>query len=77
MPGTTAHAGKHHRHTFSAILFAEGNLNDLWLGMRKVVADDQLTLHPVRTIRKYPDMAGLPAEELAPRLGRARGKSEP
>jgi hypothetical protein len=31
-----------------------------------VVADDQLMLYPVRTIRKYPDMVGLPAEELGP-----------
>ena len=31
-----------------------------------VVEDDQLILYPVRTIRKYPDMSGLPAEELSP-----------
>ena len=31
-----------------------------------VVEDDQLILYPVRTIRKYPDMAGLPAEVLTP-----------
>ena len=30
------------------------------------VEDDQLILYPVRTIRKYPDMSGLPAEELTP-----------
>jgi hypothetical protein len=30
-----------------------------------VVEDDQLILYPVRTIRKYPDMSGLPAEGLS------------
>lgn len=30
-----------------------------------VIEDNQLILHPVRTIRKYPDMSGLPAEELS------------
>ncbi len=31
-----------------------------------VAGDDQIILYPVRTIRKYPDMSGLPAEELTP-----------
>ena len=31
-----------------------------------VVEDDQIILYPVRTIRKYPDMSGLPTEELSP-----------
>lgn len=31
-----------------------------------MVEGDQITLYPVRTIRKYPDMSDLPAEELAP-----------
>ena len=30
-----------------------------------VAEDNQLILYPVRTIRKYPDMSGLPAEELS------------
>jgi hypothetical protein len=29
------------------------------------IEDDQLILYPVRTIRKYPDMSGLPEEELS------------
>jgi len=31
-----------------------------------VVEGEQITLYPVRTVRKYPDMSDLPAEELAP-----------
>ena len=31
-----------------------------------IVEGDQITLYPVRTIRKYPDMSDVPAEELAP-----------
>ena len=30
-----------------------------------VVKGDQITLYPVRTVRKYPDMSDLPAEELS------------
>lgn len=30
------------------------------------IKGDQITLYPVRTIRKYPDSADLPAEELSP-----------
>ena len=29
------------------------------------VKGDQLVLYPVRTVRKYPDMSGLPEEELS------------
>jgi len=29
-----------------------------------MVEGDQITLYPVRTVRKYPDMSDLPAEEL-------------
>ncbi|NVM21958.1 MAG: hypothetical protein HWN68_09295 [Desulfobacterales bacterium] len=29
-----------------------------------VVEGDQITLYPVRTVRKYPDMSDLPEEEL-------------
>ena len=31
-----------------------------------VVEGDQITLYPVQTVRKYPDMSDLPAEDLAP-----------
>ena len=31
-----------------------------------VIEMDQITLYPVRTVRKYPDMSDLPAEELRP-----------
>ena len=31
-----------------------------------MVEGDQITLYPVRTVRKYPDMSDIPAEELAP-----------
>ena len=31
-----------------------------------MVEGDQITLYPVRTVRKYPDMSGIPAEELTP-----------
>ena len=30
-----------------------------------VVEGDQITLYPVRTVRKYPDMSDLPEEELS------------
>jgi len=30
-----------------------------------VIEGDQLILYPVRTVRKYPDMSALPAEELS------------
>lgn len=30
------------------------------------IKGDQITLYPVRTVRKYPDMADLPTEELSP-----------
>ncbi len=30
------------------------------------VKGDQITLYPVRTVRKYPDMSNLPEEELSP-----------
>jgi hypothetical protein len=30
------------------------------------IKGDQIILYPVRTIRKYPDMSDLPAEELSP-----------
>jgi hypothetical protein len=30
-----------------------------------VVEGDQITLYPVRTVRKYPDMSALPVEELS------------
>lgn len=29
-----------------------------------VIEGDQITLYPVRTVRKYPDMSDLPAEKL-------------
>ena len=29
------------------------------------IKGDQITLYPVRTVRKYPDMSDLPAEELS------------
>lgn len=31
-----------------------------------VVQGDQLTLYPVRTVRKFPDMSDLPEEKLSP-----------
>ncbi len=31
-----------------------------------VIEGDQITLYPVRTVRKYPDMSDLPVEELPP-----------
>ncbi|MBW1772596.1 MAG: hypothetical protein JRG79_08385 [Deltaproteobacteria bacterium] len=31
-----------------------------------VVEGDQLTLYPVRTVRKFPDMTDLPEEDLSP-----------
>jgi hypothetical protein len=31
-----------------------------------MVEGDQITLFPVQTVRKYPDMSDLPAEELSP-----------
>ena len=30
------------------------------------IEGDQITLYPVRTVRKFPDMADLPGEELGP-----------
>ncbi len=30
------------------------------------IKGDQIILYPVRTVRKYPDMADLPTEELSP-----------
>jgi len=30
------------------------------------IKGDQITLYPVRTVRKYPDMSDLPTEELSP-----------
>jgi hypothetical protein len=30
-----------------------------------VIQGDTITLYPVRTVRKYPDMSDLPAEELS------------
>ncbi|MDI7261615.1 MAG: hypothetical protein QME90_17080 [Thermodesulfobacteriota bacterium] len=30
------------------------------------IKGDQITLYPVRTVRKYPDMSALPTEELSP-----------
>ena len=30
------------------------------------IQGDQITLYPVRTVRKYPDMSDLPTEELSP-----------
>jgi len=39
-----------------------------------MVEGDQITLYPVRTIRKYPDMSDVPAEELAPEW--IRGEEE-
>lgn len=30
------------------------------------IKGDQITLYPVRTVRKYPDMSDLPEEELSP-----------
>jgi bifunctional DNA-binding transcriptional regulator/antitoxin component of YhaV-PrlF toxin-antitoxin module len=32
-----------------------------------IVEGDQIVLYPVRTVRKYPDMSGLPTEELSAR----------
>ena len=31
-----------------------------------IIEGDQITLYPVRTVRKYPDMSDLPTEELSP-----------
>jgi hypothetical protein len=31
-----------------------------------VIAGDQITLYPVKTVRKFPDMGDLPEEELGP-----------
>ena len=31
-----------------------------------IVEGEQITLYPVRTVRKYPDMSDVPAEQLAP-----------
>ena len=31
-----------------------------------VVEGEQITLYPVRTVRKYPDMSDLPSEEVSP-----------
>ena len=31
-----------------------------------VIEGDQLTLYPVQTVRKFPDMSDLPVEELSP-----------
>jgi len=31
------------------------------------IKGDQIILYPVRTIRKYPDMSDVPAEELSPK----------
>ena len=31
-----------------------------------MVEGEQIILYPVRTVRKYPDMSDLPAEELSP-----------
>ena len=31
-----------------------------------IVEGEQITLYPVRTVRKYPDMSDVSAEELAP-----------
>ena len=33
-----------------------------------VIKDGQITLYPVRTVRKYPDMSDLPTEELSTNL---------
>jgi len=30
------------------------------------IKGNQITLYPVRTVRKYPDMSDLPSEELSP-----------
>lgn len=30
------------------------------------IEGEQIILYPVRTVRKYPDMSGLPEEELSP-----------
>jgi hypothetical protein len=30
------------------------------------IEGDSITLYPVRTVRKYPDMGGLPEEDLSP-----------
>lgn len=30
------------------------------------IKDDHITLYPVRTVRKYPDMSDLPSEDLSP-----------
>jgi hypothetical protein len=31
-----------------------------------IIKGDHITLYPVRTVRKYPEMADLPSEELSP-----------
>ena len=31
-----------------------------------IIEGDQITLYPVNTVRKFPDMADLPGEELGP-----------
>ena len=38
------------------------------------IRGDQITLYPVRTVRKYPDMSDLPAEELSPEWVEAEKK---
>lgn len=39
-----------------------------------VVDGDQITLYPVRTVRKFPDMSGLPDEALSPEWKKQESK---
>ena len=39
-----------------------------------VIEGDQITLYPIQTVRKYPDMSDLPAEELPAEWARKEKK---
>ena len=38
------------------------------------IEGDQITLYPVRTVRKFPDVADLPTEELSPEWVKTEAK---
>jgi bifunctional DNA-binding transcriptional regulator/antitoxin component of YhaV-PrlF toxin-antitoxin module len=39
-----------------------------------LIEGEQIILYPVRTVRKFPDMSGLPEEKLSPEWERAEHK---
>lgn len=39
-----------------------------------VIEGHQLTLYPVQTVRKFPDMSDLPVEELSPEWAKEEGE---